>query len=45
MKKSNWNPSRYPNPPVKELKVEDDPDTDTLTLWNGTPASNGWNVA
>ncbi len=44
-KASNWNPAKYPIPPQKELLVEYDQETGTLTLWNGTPASNGSSVA
>ena len=29
----------------KALIVEYHPDVDILTLWNGTPASNGWDIA
>ena len=29
----------------KALKVQYDPDVDILTLWNGTPASNGVDIA
>ena len=30
---------------TKALRVEYDPDVDILTLWNGTPASNGVHIA
>ena len=43
--KPKWNPAKYPIPVEKELQVEYDPETDTLTLWNGTPASNASSVA
>ncbi len=29
----------------KALKIKYDPDVDILTLWNGTPASNGTDIA
>ena len=45
MTASKWNPSKYPAPAEKELVVRYDPDTDILTLWNGTPASNGSSIA
>ena len=31
--------------PKAALKVEYDPDVDILTLWSGTPASNGSDIA
>lgn len=42
---ANWNPAKYQAPAKKELLVQYDPETDILTLWNGTPASNGSSVA
>jgi hypothetical protein len=45
MTASHWNPAKYPLPQQKELQIHYDPDTDILTLGNGTPASNGWDVA
>ena len=45
MTASKWNPSKYPVPAEKELIVSYDPDMDILTLWNGTPASNGASIA
>ena len=42
---NNWDPAKYPIPADKELVVQYDPDTDTLVLGNGTPASNGSTVA
>lgn len=45
MTASKWNPSKYPVPAERELMVSYDPDTDILTLWNGTPASNGSSIA
>ena len=45
MKKSNWNPEKYPIPPKKELLIDYDPEVDILTLWNGTPASMGSPIA
>ena len=38
---SNWNPTKSQVPVKKGLLVQYDPETDILTLWNGTPASNG----
>ena len=45
MKASNWNPSKYPFPEARELQIRYDPALDILTLSDGTPASNGWDVA
>ena len=42
---SNWNPAKYQVPVKKGLLVQYDPETDILTLWNGTPASNGSSIA
>ena len=42
---SNWNPASYPLPPEKELWIQYDKDSDILTLWTGTPASNATVVA
>ena len=42
---SNWNPTKYPIPPSKELHIEYDKDLDILTLWTGTPTSIGSNIA
>ena len=40
MKSKHWNPDKYPVPEEKELRNKYDRGTDTLTLWNGTPARN-----
>ena len=45
MKSKHWSPDKYPIPEERELQIEYDPETDTLTLWNGTPASNGSSIA
>ena len=42
---SNWNPAKHNIPPRKELCIDYDPETDILTLWTGTPASNGSDIA
>ena len=42
---SNWNPTKSQVPVKKGLLVQYDPETDILTLWNGTPASNGSSIA
>ena len=45
MKSKHWSPERYPIPEEKELQIKYDPETDVLTLWNGTPAGNGSSIA
>ena len=45
MKTPKWSPAKYAIPPRKELCVEYDPETDILTLWTGSPASNGSDIA
>ena len=45
MKSKQWSPDKYSISEEKELQVKYDPETDTLTLWNGTPASNASSIA
>ena len=42
---SKWNPAKHTIPPGKELCIDYDPEADILTLWTGTPASNGSDIA
>lgn len=45
MTDSTVEPTRFPIPVEKGLQIEYAPNTDILTLWTGTPASNGATVA
>ena len=45
MKSKQWKHGEYQMPEEKELRIEYYLETDTLTLWNGTPASNGSSIA
>lgn len=45
MTQAKWDPEKYSTPKPAELSLEYDPATDILTLWDRTPASNGWDVA
>lgn len=42
---SKWDPARHTILPLKDLCIDYDPETDILTLWSGTPASNGSDIA
>ena len=45
MRISKRNIAKFTPSPRKELHIDYDPETDILTLWTGTPASNGSDIA